>query len=107
MADIFYFAITEEEKNNLKEIYYPKTAKFQYKGIHKSLESLRSFIKKEFGNKEFYYIKLNKHEININTDIISNDPDMITIELPLRINLKKKKIYPLFNSNSNSILNWW
>lgn len=92
-----YFAITSEEKQNLKDIYYPRTHRYSYKGIHKSLDSLREFIRKEFNNKDdWFYIVLNMNEVNIAKGVISDEDNMVVVNLPLRINLKNRIIKPLF-----------
>lgn len=93
----FYFAITEYEKKYKKEITYPLSSKYKYKGVHSSLEAIRKFIKLEFPNKHnWFYIRIPQSMFSIDHTVVSDEENMIAVELPFTIDLTHRKIYNLF-----------
>ncbi len=93
----FYFAITEYEKKNKKEITYFPTSKYRHKGIHDDLNALRTFIKLEFPNESnWYYIRLPQSNFTVDPGVSSNEKHMIPVKLPFTIDLTNEHIYKLF-----------
>lgn len=93
----FYFAVTENDKKYKKEITYPVTAKYRYKGIHDNLDSLRRFIRLEFKNQEnWFYIRLPQSDFLIDSSVSSSEPHIVAVRLPFTIDLTNKVFYKLF-----------
>jgi hypothetical protein len=92
-----YFALTQAEVRK-KLIHYPATSKYSHKGVHVDLESLRAFIKKMFKDhyKSFSYVELDTNLDWLEIDLDVYVEDMISVKLPINIDLTNKDIKRLF-----------
>lgn len=97
-SDYVYYALSCEEILN-NTLYYNKSKNYNTKLVNLDLFNLKRFIKDNFNSDyfTFYYIKIPITFFNINNNIyIDNYYNMIAVELPLKINLTKFEIFPLF-----------